>query len=178
MPANGSVTLEEMRSVDVTLRWGDGDHHFNIARIKHVAELERKCGCGIAEVFERLRSGKWYHHDVRETIRIGLIGGGSDPIQALALVEMYVDGQPWEMSVRVAFAIIAAAMVGVPGDEVGKKARAGRAKRKATPASSSPQSMAKEPPSASPQDRSMNSPSGNLPPASTDSLRPMAGSLR
>jgi len=101
--------------------WGDGEHSFNVAKITHALELEGKCGCGVAEIFSRLRESRWHINDVRETIRIGLIGGGMEPVKAHVLVKRYVDERPWSESIQAATLILMAAMVGVPGDEVGKK---------------------------------------------------------
>jgi hypothetical protein len=60
-------------------------------------------------------------NDLRETLRIGLIGGGATPDQALRLINRYCDDRPWAESLQPVTVILMAAMLGVPGDEVGKK---------------------------------------------------------
>jgi hypothetical protein len=103
------------------LTFGDGRHDFNIAPIGSMLELQDNCDAGPAEIFSRLRNGLWRVNDVRETIRIGLIGGGMKPVDALKLVDRYVGGpRPWSESVPVASSILLAALVGVPDDPVGK----------------------------------------------------------
>jgi hypothetical protein len=98
----------------VTLAWGDGDHAFNLKLQSQIEELEDKCGCGIAEIFNRLREGRWKLADVRESIRIGLIGGGKTPVQALALVKRYIDERPLAESVLAAQMTLMATIVGAP----------------------------------------------------------------
>ena len=149
-----------MPNGEVELEWADGTHKFNIAKISQIFELEEKCGCGISEVFNRIRDSRWKLNDIRETIRLGLIGAGTEPMKALVLVQRYVDDRPLVESVQFALVILMAALVGVPGDEVGKKENAERTKEAqssaATEGSSAPQSMASEPLSDGPQGKLMN----------------------
>lgn len=105
----------------IELDWADGTHVFNVAPLGQILELQDKCDAGPAEIADRLRNGKWRANDVRETLRLGLIGGGMDPVNALTLVRRYVDERPWKENVHVALVVMLAALVGVPGDEVGKK---------------------------------------------------------
>ena len=76
---------------EVELTWGDGQHKFNIAKIKSALELEEKCDAGVAEIFQRIRDSHWQINDVRETLRIGLIGGGATPDKALRLINRYCE---------------------------------------------------------------------------------------
>lgn len=152
---NGSVELE----------WGDGDHVFNIAKLGQALELEEKCDAGLFEIFQRVTDGKARLNDIRETIRLGLIGGGKTPVQALALVKRYVDDRPLIESLPVARSLLMAALVGVPGDEVGKKQVAGQTERRAQTASSDPLSTDLERPSDLVPDRLTKSQSGNFAPA-------------
>lgn len=108
----------------VRIVWGNGEDDFCLAKTGQIFALEDKCRCGIAEILQRLHSRRWYLNDVRETIRLGLIGGGMDAERALRAVQIHVDGQPLAPSVLIAQAIIAAVLVGVPDDDVGKNAAA------------------------------------------------------
>lgn len=151
MTATGTISLD----------WANGEDVFCVAQVGHVLDLEEKCGAGIFEIAERLEGslnaaadgllgGKARLNDVRETIRLGLIGGGKDPAHAMAIVRRHVDGRPLLESVLLAYHIIGAALRGVPGDEVGK-AEAERAKREGdlsatTDASFAPPSSASAPP--------------------------------
>lgn len=109
-------------NAEIELTWGDGEHRFRLA-IGQLRELQDKCKCGPQEIADRLRLGTWRVDDIRETIRLGLIGGGKTPLEALTLVVRYVDGRPWAESTLVAFGIISAAIWGVPEDQpnVGKE---------------------------------------------------------
>ncbi len=113
---------------EVTINWADGEHKFNLAKIKLVFELQEKCDAGIAEIRKRILEDRWYAQDIRETLRLGLIGGGMTPDQALRLINRYCDDRPAVESVQPAIVVILAYMFGVPGDEVGKKAATERAK--------------------------------------------------
>lgn len=108
----------------IEAEFGDGKHSFRLG-LKEIEELEEKCSLvakrdvGIFELVDLL------HPKVRrprvkfvtETIRIGLIGGGMTPIDAMALVARYCDERPLEESRDVAFAVAAQALLRVhPGD--------------------------------------------------------------
>ena len=96
----------------------------------------------------RVDGGQWFIDDLRETIRIGLIGGGLEPVKALALVKRYVDDRPFAESITHARAILLAAIVGAPdGEKPGKAAaaRAGRKTPKTSPTGESPLPPGTEP---------------------------------
>lgn len=81
-------------AAEVTLEWADGVFLFAL-KAKQIEELEHICGEGIGRICMRVfgRVDYSYKH-LRETIRLGLIGGGTDAISAKRLVETYVDGAP------------------------------------------------------------------------------------
>ncbi|CAL8981543.1 hypothetical protein RHODGE_RHODGE_02832 [Rhodoplanes serenus] len=108
----------------VTIVWSHGEDQFCLAQVKHILSLEDACGVGIAAVFGRLLAGTWCLHDVREPIRLGLIGGGMTPERAMQVVKRHVDGSPLAESVAVARAVIEAVLIGVPDDQPGKPAAA------------------------------------------------------
>lgn len=138
---------------EIEITWGDGEHKFNIARLKCVLELEEKCGAGVAEIFQRIQESRWKFNDIRETLRLGLIGGGETPEKALRLINRYCDDRPWAENVLPAQAVLIAAMVGVVGDNLEKKAQTEWAKESrstATGDSSAPLSTDLVPPSDSP----------------------------
>lgn len=141
----------------VTIAWRNGEDDFCVSRIKDALLLEEKCGCGVYQIAERLSSvlanaqngtlgGRAYVNDIRETIRIGLIGGGKKPEEAAKIVASCVDGYPLAHSVLVAHRVLTAYLVGVPGDPLGKtqagEAATGQESLQTTAASSAPESTA------------------------------------
>jgi hypothetical protein len=127
------------RDATITLTWGDGEHRFRLA-IGQLRELQEKADAGPAEIVDRLSSGRWRIDDVRETIRLGLIGGGMAPGDAYRLTVRYVDERPWLENVRPAQAVLMAALVGAPDEPVGKAEAAEAETEATTDASPSPQS--------------------------------------
>lgn len=153
----------------IRLPFGNGEHDFNVAKHKQLFELQDRCGltaigpdgerilipCGPFEIFERLRGHRWREADVREPIRLGLIGGGADIRDVAKLMTEFVDDQPLGPLAPLAARILHAAVFGVAGDSLGKK-RAGRTSRKAEHhASSAPPNTASEPRSDLPPATSM-----------------------
>jgi hypothetical protein len=141
-------------NASITLAWADGDYLFRLP-IGQLRELQEKCGAGPMVIYQRLHSGEWRVDDVRETLRLGLIGGGMKPVEALVLVKRYVDERPWAENVLPATAVILAAVMGVPDDKVGKP-EAETTTTEATDASSSPRSTARARSSAGQPARSTN----------------------
>jgi hypothetical protein len=116
MSANGTRTIV----------WAGGEDAFCLAKIGLILDLEEKCKAGIGVIAARLESGAYYLNDIRETIRLGLIGGGKTPDQAMAAVKNHVDGNPLGHCQLVAYEIVKAVIVGVPDDPVGAKDDAGK----------------------------------------------------
>ncbi len=144
-----------MPNGEIRLSWGDGEHTFNIAKIGQVLELEEKVALpgGVFELFEKVRLGRARMSELREVMRLGLIGGGMGAEPALRLVDRYLQEWPWAVTRLAAQSVLAASLVGVPGDPVGKEP-AERATTEAPSASSAPPSTAPEPPSSSLPDKS------------------------
>lgn len=104
------------RNAHIAIDWADGTYQFRLA-YGQLAELQEKTGCGPQFLLRRIVDGSWKVEDLRETIRIGLIGGGLDPLKALNLVRLYVEQRPLLESVAPAQAILGAALFGVEGEE-------------------------------------------------------------
>lgn len=109
-----------------------------------------------------LRANDAWPDDVRDVLRIGLVGGGMKPPDAHRLLVTHFDGKPPLPYYLPAFTVLMAAFVGVPGDEIASKKKR---KRKPTGRSSSPTSTPTAPSSDSRPDRSTNAPSGSSLPA-------------
>ena len=90
-------------SVDID--WADDTYAFRLS-VTGAIELERKCEAPIATIFQRLNAGGYSVLDLRETIRLGLIGAGMAPTEALKLVRIYVDDRPLSESWTVAKIIV------------------------------------------------------------------------
>lgn len=170
MSANGTIIIA----------WANGEDTFCIAKVGHLLDLEDKCSAGVAAIMRRLEDGSWRLNDVRETIRLGLIGGGMAPEQAMVTVKRHVDDQPLARSVLLAYEVLAAAMVGVPGDGVGKKPEAETDTRSSarTDVSAAPPSSGSAPPSNGLPATPSSAPSGSSQPPSTATTPPMETILR
>jgi len=144
----------------VAFPFGDGAYLFRLD-FGGVRELQRLTDAGPLVLHRRLLHGQWMMDDVRETIRLGLIGGGLGmrgglvgedgeleggvevkvtPAIAAALVRSYVDSYaapeldpdgelppeeskplPWTGSSILAAQILAAGLMGLKDEELGKK---------------------------------------------------------
>jgi hypothetical protein len=123
MSADGSVELV----------FGGDQRKFRLG-IAELIALQEKRKSGPMEIVGRLRFGTWFVEDIQETIRIGLIGGGSgkaeEAVAARLLVEANVSPPNIAIHVLTAQAILLSAIQGVPDDPVGKAvAAAGETKR-------------------------------------------------
>lgn len=101
-----------MRPGSVELDFGDGTYTFRLG-LGEIEELERKRDLGLFQIVTRLspQTRTCRLSDISEVIRLGLIGGGSKPADALALVRRYVDERPIDESRDVAYAIGLASLI-------------------------------------------------------------------
>jgi hypothetical protein len=136
MSADGSITLQ----------WASGEHRFRLAigELRELFDFVNKprvaIGAGLIgpiDLLRSLQSGNAWPHEIREVMRLGLIGGGMSPLEALTLVKRYVEHRPALENMLPAYQVIEAACVGVPDDPVGKAT----AERDEATASPSPPSM-------------------------------------
>lgn len=107
------------RDARIELAWADGDYSFRLAW-GQLAELQEKTNAGPYVVLNRLYNGQWRIEDISNVIRLGLIGGGLKPAEALRLTRTYVEDRPPLENVLVAHAVIAAGLQGAPEDAVGE----------------------------------------------------------
>lgn len=102
----------------VELDWADGTHRFRLAW-GQLIQLQEACDAGPMVVLSRLQGGTWRLDDIRETVRLGLIGGGMAPEKALSLVRAYVEERPPIESIQLALGILAMAVLGAPEEDDG-----------------------------------------------------------
>lgn len=109
------------RDASLTIDFGDGTYKFRLG-YRELMELQEKADAGPAWILQRLMSPNaenrgWRVEDIANVIRLGLIGGGMAPTEAVKLVRRYVEGRPMMESVFPAQNILAAALVGAPDEE-------------------------------------------------------------
>ena len=108
------------RDASIDILFGDGEHRFRLL-IGELRELEEKRDAGSPLILRRLLSGEWWVDDVREVIRLGLVGGGMPATDALKLVKRYVDDRPaWYENALIASTALGAAIMVVEDEEPGK----------------------------------------------------------
>lgn len=141
------------KATHVTIDWADGTYTFRLP-IGQLEEHDELCGAGPLTVLTRLANGTWRVPDVRETIRLGLIGGGTVATDALKLVRRYVDGLPLLQSVPVALVVLAAALRGEDEIIAGKNGAAQPVTQPEATGSTSPPIDGAQSHSASPSESS------------------------
>lgn len=107
------------RDASIDLDWADGHYTFRLGW-GELEELQEKTDAGPFAVLTRLASRHWRVQDIRETIRIGLIGGGTPPDQALSLVQRYVTSRPPMETLPIAAKVLAAAVQGAEDEAPGE----------------------------------------------------------
>ena len=118
------------RDARIELDFGPGTYCFRLAW-GQLASLQEACDAGPYVILDRLMNGTWRVNDIRETIRYGLIGGGSvTPSEALKLVREYVEARPPIESLLTAQAILSAGLMGAPEEKVGERDAANQAESK------------------------------------------------
>ena len=114
----------------VTLEFGGEEHTFRIAfgQWRELQESINKHRLEIGEpvlgpmgLLRAMLDGNAWPHDVREVIRLGLIGGGMKADRALVLVKRHVEGRAYFNSMPTARTVLQFAMFGPPDDPVGKE---------------------------------------------------------
>jgi hypothetical protein len=109
------------RHAAIELKWGDGAYTFRLG-LSELEELERKLDLGIFQIVMRLspetRVAK--SREILEVIRLGLIGGGLQPVEAMVKAEQYVDRRPLDENRDVAYAIALASLMRLHSTEVEK----------------------------------------------------------
>lgn len=77
-----------------------------------IVELERITGRGIGGLCRSLFASDFRHVEVLQTIRLALIGGGTEPEEAASLIAAYATPRPVMEPYALAVAILEATMFG------------------------------------------------------------------
>jgi hypothetical protein len=163
----------------ITLVWGGDERRFRLAigQLRELQEVINKNRgahpIGPWSLWKLVGAGDAWPDELREVIRLGLIGGGERLELVPGLIKRYVDERPLLESRPVAQAILGTALLGVPDDPVGKKPQPETSTTETT-LSDSPLSTDQAQPSDSLRARSTIVPSGNSPLVSRDTTEPMA----
>lgn len=129
---------------EVTAPFGDGEYTFRLT-VPCLIELEQKCDAPFTVVLHRLNSGAYKIEDIRQTVRLALIGGGTAPADALRLVKRYVDETPpLEDSLKVARLALMGVLFGFEAAPPGNQ----QAAPEVTPSPSTPPPSTATPPSS------------------------------
>lgn len=136
---------------EIVLEFGDGDHRFKL-NLKLLAELQEKCGAGIGAIFSRLMLRSERIEDCVEIVRLGLIGGGMEPMRAKKMVDLYLEMMPHDARAQLARAIAGACMFGYAAPTKSKK----KARTTETDDSTSAKPTGTEPSADSHPEKSIN----------------------
>lgn len=112
-----------MSRCSIEMDWADGTYSFCLP-LAQLEELQSQCEAGPLVIARRLESGEWTHRDIYHPIRLGLIGGGMAPVEALRKTKAYVLERPWLENAPLAIAIMQVTLVGKPEEPVGKSSAA------------------------------------------------------
>jgi hypothetical protein len=108
----------------ISLFWGDGEQsfRFGIGQFRELQENvnRRRLAIGAAPVgpmslLNALRGNDAWPDDVRDVLRIGLIGGGMKPQEAHLKMVNYFDAVPPLENMKPAFVVLLAGLAGPPG---------------------------------------------------------------
>ncbi|WP_413709376.1 gene transfer agent family protein [Rhizobium sp. Rhizsp82] len=91
--------------------FGDGKYKFHIGYDEAV-EWERKRRKGLYPTMVALLAGDWQVADVTEVVRVAMIGGGSDPVEAFEISDRYVRQRPLIESMQLAIDVLELAYFG------------------------------------------------------------------
>ncbi len=108
------------RDASISLDWADGTYDFSL-KWGELALLQEATDTGPYVIFQRLHSGAWRIQDLSNIIRLGLIGGGMTPTDALAKTRAYVEKRPPLESLPFAVAILSAGLLGAPDEPLGEQ---------------------------------------------------------
>lgn len=108
------------RDARIELDFGDGTYSFRLGW-GELATLQEECDAGPYMILHRLHSHQWRVQDIANVIRLGLVGGGMPPGDALKKIRQYVERRPPLENHPIAIAVISAGLLGAPEEPVGEQ---------------------------------------------------------
>ena len=99
------------RTTKLVARFAGRDRIFCL-RIGEIEQLETLCNAGVGAIYSRLATLQFRFADIRETIRLGLIGGGMIESEAEYWVGSMIDDKPLKSYIPLAIDILAALLEG------------------------------------------------------------------
>ena len=111
------------RDARIELDFADGTYSFRLAW-GELEQLQEACDAGPLVILNRLQDGTWKVGDIAHTLRLGLIGGGMAPAEALKLVRTYVQSRPPGENLLFAQVVLGVAVQGAPEEVLGKSGAA------------------------------------------------------
>jgi hypothetical protein len=109
--------VTKVAGVDVEFRLGWGQ----------LVTLQETCDAGPFVILNRLADGSWKTDDIAATLVLGLVGAGRTHMEALGIVEGWLDEKNGRLPVEnltLAQAVLGASLVGAPDEPLGKAAAA------------------------------------------------------
>lgn len=120
MSADGSITLF----------WGDAEYKFRIT-IGQFRDLQEAVNgrrialgavpIGPATLLNTIKANDGWPDDMRDVLRLGLIGAGMAPLEANRKMVRHFDSSPLFEHGKAAFLVLLSALVGPPDDLLAKK---------------------------------------------------------
>lgn len=107
-----SMTHEAKPNITHRAVFAGREYDFCLSSPEIVEELERLCRCGIGEIALRIGNLRFTKADIREPIRLGLMGAGLPAADATALVMFEVDPHPLDDNLQLAAEIVGARVWG------------------------------------------------------------------
>lgn len=105
------------RDARINLPWPDQRRDYRLG-IGELRELQEKCNKGPLEILNDLLAGRWRFDDILQPIRLGMVGGGLGPSEALILSERHVTPGRLAECAMIAAAIVQAAITGAPDEKI------------------------------------------------------------
>jgi hypothetical protein len=97
----------------------------------------RRAGLTFGQIMAQGYLGTWRIDDVREVIFQGLLGGGTTPNEAAALVKTWVEERPLFEPLDVAYQVVLASIAGAPDEDASGESEAAAEGSQTSPAASS-----------------------------------------